>query len=358
MKSNNLQSRWRHLPLLPAVVCAALLAACSVGPDYVRPSTPMASTFKEMKGWTEARPSDGQIPTAWWARYGDPQLDALETKVISANQSLAQAEATYRQEKALVEVARAAFFPDLSVTGAGSRAKAGTSQAVTSRSISLDATWEVDLWGRVRRAVEASQANADASGATLANTQLSLQSELAIDYFQLRGADATVELLNETVNAYQKALTLTQNQYQVGVAQLSDVVQAQTQLVSTQAMAVDIGVQRSALEHAVAVLTGAPPDQLDLASDPLTESLLVPPPPIAIPSTLLQRRPDVATAERQVVAANAEIGVAIAAYYPDLSLTAGGGVVCAGNGQPVQCAGALLVGGGLARRDPVRWWRP
>jgi NodT family efflux transporter outer membrane factor (OMF) lipoprotein len=323
------QNAWQSVQRLATVLLVTGLAACSVGPDYVRPTTPVAGSFKEMKGWTEAQPSDGQIPTAWWARYGDQQLDDLETKVVSANQTLAQAAATYRQEKALVQVARAAFFPEAGITGEGSRARAGTAPPVTTRSISLDATWEVDLWGSVRRAVEASEANAAASGATLANTQLSLQSELAIDYFQLRGADATVVLLNETVDAYQKALNLTQNQYKVGVAQLSDVVLAQTQLVSTQAQAVDVGVQRSQLEHAIAVLIGAPPDALDIASDPLTEALLVPPPPIAVPSTLLQRRPDVATAERQVSAANAEIGVAVAAYYPQLSLTAGGGVSAA-----------------------------
>jgi NodT family efflux transporter outer membrane factor (OMF) lipoprotein len=330
MRSLQKPAAVRTTLLLAPALASALLVACSVGPDYVRPTSPVAGTFKELKGWSEAEPSDGQIPSAWWARYGDQQLNDLETKVVAANQTLAQAAANYRQEKALVQVARSAFFPDVGVAASGARSKLqtalGRTQAETTRGLTLDATWEIDLWGTVRRAVEASEANAAASGATLANTLLSLQSELAINYFQLRGADATEELLNETVDQYQKALTLTQNQYKVGVAQLSDVVQAQTQLVSTQAQAVDVGVQRAALEHAIAVLTGAPPDAVTIASDPLTESLLVPPPPLVIPTTLLQRRPDIATAERQVAAANAEIGVAVAAYYPNLSLSAEGGL--------------------------------
>jgi NodT family efflux transporter outer membrane factor (OMF) lipoprotein len=312
-------------------LATSLLAACSVGPDYVRPSAPQADAgFKEMSGWSAARPADDQIPTAWWMRYGDDQLNQLEGEVVLANQTLAQAAATYRQERALVEVARAAFFPDVGAAVGATRAhglEAGVGpQTSTTRSVSLDATWEVDLWGAVRRAVEASQATAVASGATLANTQLSLQSELAIDYFQLRGDDATIALLNKTIDAYQKALTLTQNQYKVGVAQLSDVVLAQTQLVSTQAQAVDAGVMRAQLEHAIAVLTGVPPSSLTIAANPLTEAQLIPPPPVAVPSTLLQRRPDIATAERQVAYANAEIGVATAAYYPNLSLSASGGL--------------------------------
>ena len=318
------------LRVLPAAAAALLLmqlGACSVGPDYVRPSAPQAAAgFKEMKGWSAAKPADDQIPTAWWMRYGDDRLNQLEGQVVLANQTLAQAAATYRQERALVEVARAGFFPSVGVSAGATRTHdLETVGQTTTRNLTLDASWEVDLWGAVRRAVEASQATAAESGATLANTQLSLQSELAIDYFQLRGDDATIALLNQTIDVYQKALTLTQNQYKVGVAQLSDVVLAQTQLVSTQAQAVDAGVNRAQLEHAIAVLTGVPPSALTIAASPLTESQLIPPPPVAISSTLLQRRPDVASAERQVAYANAEIGVATAAYYPNLSLSASGG---------------------------------
>lgn len=321
----------RLLPSAAIALLMTVLAACTVGPDYVRPSAPQASGgFKEMQGWSEAKPADDQIPTAWWMRYGDDQLNQLEGQVVLANQTLAQAAATYRQERALVDVARAAFFPEVGASAGATRAHGLVqglgSESNTTRNLSLDASWEVDLWGAVRRAVEASQATALASGATLANTQLSLQSELAIDYFQLRGDDATIALLNQTISAYQRALTLTQNQYKVGVAQLSDVVLAQTQLVSTQAQAVDAGVNRAQLEHAIAVLTGVAPSSLTIAANPLTESQLIPAPPVAVPSTLLQRRPDVATAERQVAYANAEIGVATAAYYPNLSLSASGGI--------------------------------
>jgi NodT family efflux transporter outer membrane factor (OMF) lipoprotein len=315
--------------LLLAVALAALgLSACSVGPDYKRPDPPTSVGYKEAAGWIVASPDDGHVPTDWWKRYGDPQLDDLELKVVSANPTLAQAAASYRQERALVQVARAAFFPQLSLDAGATRTSQGQGpgHAVTQRSLTLDASWEPDLWGTVSRNVEAAEANAAASGDTLANTLLSLQSELAIDYFQLRGVDATKKLLDETIVQYQKALTLTQNQYKVGVAQLSDVVLAQTQLVSTQAQDVDVGVQRAQLEHAIAVLIGMPPSGLTLADDPLTEALLIPPAPVSVPSVLLQRRPDIAVAERQMVAANAQIGVATAAFYPVVSLSAAGGL--------------------------------
>jgi NodT family efflux transporter outer membrane factor (OMF) lipoprotein len=310
-----------------AGVLAAAVSACSVGPDYKRPSAPESTGFKEAAGWIVASPDDGHVPTDWWKRYGDSQLDDLETKVVSANPTLAQAAASYRQERALVQVARAAYFPQLTLDGAANRTSQGLGPGHTNtqRSVSLDASWEPDLWGTVSRNVEASEATAAASGDTLANTLLSLQSELAIDYFQLRGVDATRKLLNETIVQYQKALTLTQNQYKVGVAQLSDVILAQTQLVSTQAQAVDVGVQRAQLEHAIAVLIGMPPSGLTLEDNPLTEALLIPPAPVSVPSLLLERRPDIAVAERQMAASNAQVGVATAAFYPVVSLSAAGG---------------------------------
>jgi NodT family efflux transporter outer membrane factor (OMF) lipoprotein len=309
---------------------AVVVSACSVGPDYKRPDAPESAGYKESAGWIVASPDDGHVPTDWWNRYGDSQLDDLELKVVSANPTLAQAAATYRQERALVQVARAAFFPQLSLNGGAARSRsslgAGPDYFNSQRSLTLDASWEPDLWGTVSRNVEAAEATAVASGDTLANTLLSLQSELAIDYFQLRGVDATRKLLNETIVQYQKALTLTRNQYNVGVAQLSDVVLAQTLLVSTQAQAVDVGVQRAQLEHAIAVLVGMPPSAVTIGDDPLTEALLVPPAPVSVPSLLLERRPDIAVAERQMAAANAQIGVATAAFYPVVNLTAAGGV--------------------------------
>ncbi len=321
----------------PQVVVTTLclsLGACTVGPDYVRPSAPTPAVYKELAGWKLAQPDGAQPRGAWWEIYHDPKLDQLMTQVVSANQSVIQAQAAYRQERALVAQARAAFFPTVSASVSSTRSGGGqgTSQRQASGSsmgtqdtLSLDASWEPDLWGAVGRNVEASQANAQASAATLGETLLSLQSELAIDYFQLRGLDATAQLLAATVAGDQKALQLTQNQYNVGVAQLSDVVLAQTQLVSVQAQAVNVGVQRSQLEHAIAVLTGKPPADFSLPPMPLTTAMLVPPAPVGVPSALLERRPDIAAAERKVAAANAEIGVATAAYYPNLTLSASGG---------------------------------
>ncbi len=317
------------------VVVAATLAVsgCALGPDYVRPSAPTAARFKEADGWKVAAPADSPPRGPWWQIYGDTTLNGLMDAVSAANPTLAQAEATYRQERALVAEARAAYFPSVGVSAGSTRSVNPTSaggQRSTGGvnkldSVTLDASWEPDLWGAVRRNVEASRANAQASAATLEDTRLSLQSELAIDYFQLRGLDATAKLLTETVDAYQKALTLTQNQYKVGVAQLSDVVLAQTQLVSTQAQLVNVGVQRSQLEHAIAVLAGKAPADLSLAPNPLTTASLVPPAPTGVPSALLERRPDIAAAERKMAAANAQIGVATAAFFPTLTLAASGG---------------------------------
>jgi NodT family efflux transporter outer membrane factor (OMF) lipoprotein len=324
------------LRLLACSLCAAGLAACSVGPDYVRPAAPESQTYKETQGWKVAQPSDALDRGAWWKVYGDAKLNELMDQLNNANQTLVQAEASYRQAHALVAQARAAYFPTASVSASSIRASAIRIPGATAPTISktdtlaLDASWEPDLWGAVRRNVEESVANEQSSAATFADTRLSLQSEMATDYFQLRGLDATAKLLTETVAAYQKALQLTENQYKVGVAQRSDVVLAQTQLVSTQAQLVNVGVQRSQLEHAIAVLVGVAPSQLTLAAMPLTTDQIVPPAPTGVPSTLLERRPDVAVAERKAAAANAQIGVATAAYFPDLTLAASGGYESSG----------------------------
>jgi NodT family efflux transporter outer membrane factor (OMF) lipoprotein len=324
---------------LAGVFVALGFAGCAVGPDYVKPVAPSSARFKELDGWKLASPADAHLRGNWWEIYGDPTLNDLMGQVSAANPTLAQAEATYRQERALVSQARAAYFPTVGLSVSATRSQSPSSGlvgkgAVPGRTnlgptnlvdVGLDASWEPDLWGSVRRSVEAANATAQASAATLENTRLSLQSELGIDYFQMRGLDTTAKLLTETVAAYQKALQLTQNQYKVGVAQLSDVVQAQTQLVSTQAQLVNVGVQRAQLEHAIAVLVGKPPSEVSIGPNPLTEASLVPPAPTGIPSELLERRPDIAAAERQVAAANAQIGVATAAYFPSLTLAASGG---------------------------------
>lgn len=318
------------IPRIGLMAASLSLCACTVGPDYVRPSAPTSQTYKELAGWKLAQPDGAQPRGPWWEIYRDPMLNNLVTQVATANQTVIQAEAAYRQERALVAQARSAFFPTVGASVSSTRSGGSQRQnsgPATSKlnTLSLDASWEPDLWGAVRRNVEASQANAQASAASFGDTLLSLQSELAIDYFELRGLDATEKLLTETVAGDQKALQLTQNQYNVGVAQMSDVVLAQTQLVSVQAQAVNVGVQRSQLEHAIAVLIGKPPANFSLAPMPLTTAMLVPPAPAGVPSTLLERRPDIASAERKVAAANAEIGVATAAYYPNLTLSASGG---------------------------------
>jgi NodT family efflux transporter outer membrane factor (OMF) lipoprotein len=303
------------------LVILLMISGCSVGPDYKRPDAPVPSSFKELKGWRQALPRDQEIRTKWWEAFGDPILNSLAQQVNVSNQSIALAESQYRQAQALVQLARANYFPTL---GAGaaytlSRPAGETSGTVNQHQISLNAIWEVDLWGKVRRQVEGSTASAEASFADLQAMRLSMQTELALNYFQLRTLDAQKKNLDEAVEAYTKALELTSNRYNAGVVAKADVAQALTQLKSTQAQAIDIGVQRAQLEHAIASLTGKPP--ADFSLPPV---IFAPPQikiPVAIPSDLLERRPDIASAERKMAAANAQIGVAKAAYYPSLSLS-------------------------------------
>jgi NodT family efflux transporter outer membrane factor (OMF) lipoprotein len=307
----------------------ALLAACSAGPDYVRPALNLPSQFKEANGWKPAQPRDQALPGKWWEIFKDPQLNALEEQVAAANPSIAQAEAQYRQAQHLVNAARAAYFPTGTATATVNRFRAasGTNVAVPGvrylYGLALSVAWEPDLWGSVRRQVESDIASAQASAATLQALKLSTQATLAQDYFQLRMLDAQKKLLDETVAAYDKNLALTQNRYAVGVAAKTEVVQAETQLQSTRAQAIDLGVQRAQMEHAIAILAGKTPAELSLSFAPLNS---VPPPlPPALPSELLERRPDIASAERKVAAANATIGVAKAAFFPSLNLAATNG---------------------------------
>jgi NodT family efflux transporter outer membrane factor (OMF) lipoprotein len=293
--------------------------------------------------WTRARPSDAIKRGAWWEIFGDATLNGLEEQIDVSNQSLKQAEAQYRQAAAIVSGARANFFPTVGVSASGQRAgryttgsassggtvgsgtvdTSGSSHPTNTYSVPFTASWEPDLWGQVRRTVEGDVANAQASAATLESTRLSLQAQLAQTYFQLRVVDEQKRLLDETVAAYQKSLLLTQNQYNVGVAARADVVQADTQLKQAQVQAIDLGIARAQFEHAIALLVGKTPAEFSLA----VETLKVAPPaiPVELPSTLLERRPDVATAERQAAAANAQIGVAEAAWFPNLLLSATAG---------------------------------
>lgn len=305
------------------------LSACAVGPDYVRPEAAFSNEFKEAKGWKPARPRDTALPQKWWRIFEDPKLNELEEQVAAANQSVAQAEAQYRQAQHLVQSSQSSLLPVATLTGQTSRFQAASGQSVAVAGVrnlfglGAGAVWEADLWGRIRRQVEANTGNAQASAATLHGLILSSQATLAQNYFQLKTLDAQKALFDETVAAFAKTLEITKNRYAVGVAGKADVVQAEAQLESARAQAVNLGVQRARLEHAIAVLIGKTPAELSLPASPV----LVKPPeiPLSLPSELLERRPDIAAAERQVAAANARIGVAKAAYFPTLNLAVSGG---------------------------------
>jgi NodT family efflux transporter outer membrane factor (OMF) lipoprotein len=331
--------RWGRLTLATVAGVLTLLTGCVVGPDYVRPTVITPAAYKEVDGWKTARPQDDVTRGAWWEIFGDPQLNALEAQVSLSNQNLAVAEATYRQARALVREARASYFPTLTLglgytrfrdsatlgksLGGGSSGAGASSGPRSDFQLGLDFSWELDLWGRIRRTVESNQASAQASAGDLESARLSFQAELAQDYFQLRTLDAQKQLLDETVAAYEKSLDLTKNRYASGVASQADVVQAETQLKTAQAQAIDVGVQRAQLEHAIALLIGQPASTFSLPAAPLTAT--PPPIPVGVPSALLERRPDIAAAERRVAAANAQIGIAEAAYFPTLTLSASSG---------------------------------
>ncbi len=324
----------RPLSAAVAVATAVLLAGCAVGPDYHRPDTSIPAAFKEAPaGWKVAQPADRADRGPWWSVYNDPQLDALVGKLNASNQTIAQSAAAYRQARALVAEARAAYFPTVGLTASGSRSRTGrtsssssfgsSSSISNSYSVGLDASWEPDLWGKVSRTVSAQRAGEAAAAADLANARLSQQALLAQTYFQLRTSDALQKLLDDTVKSYGESLKLTQNQYAQGVAARADVIQAQTQLQSAQAASIDNGVARAQYEHAIATLIGEPASTFSLAPNPLAAE----PPitPVDVPSALLERRPDIAAAERRAAAANEQIGVAIAAFFPTLTLSATGG---------------------------------
>lgn len=315
-------------------LCVAMLSACAVGPDYQRPQTAEIAQYKEAKGWRQANPSDSLARGAWWELYGDQQLNALVEKLNSANQTVAQSEAQYRQAQALVRSARGAFYPSVDLSVGKTRSSQGTGSSSSSLSSSasgirdtynaqLGVSWEADIWGKLRRSLQANEASAQASFADLAAMRLSQQSELVQNYLQLRVIDQQKRLLESTVAAYEKSLQMTQNQYRAGISGRDAVAQAQTQLKSTQGDLVDLIWQRAQFENAIAVLTGQAPAEFSIAESQSIPNL--PQIPLSLPSQLLERRPDIASAERSVIAANANIGVAKAAYYPDLTLSMSGG---------------------------------
>jgi NodT family efflux transporter outer membrane factor (OMF) lipoprotein len=304
-----------------------LSSACMIGPKYQRPGAAAPPAFKEAPpaGWKEAQPNDGALRGNWWKVYNDPRLDALEDQVSISNQNVLAAEAQFREAKAAVRIARAGLFP--TVTAAPSATDSGTGTPSSVRrvyTIPVDLGYQIDVWGSIRRGVAANSALAQASAAQLGNARLLYQAELAADYFQMQGLDASQQLLEATVKSYERNVQLTQDRFDGGVASQGDVALAQTQLETARVQLADLGVDRAQFEHAIAVLTGKPPSDLSIPTAPNQA-----PPPVSsigIPSTLLERRPDVAAAERQVAAANEQIGIAKAAFYPSLNFSAGAGL--------------------------------
>ncbi len=302
------------VPRIVAIAAAAastLIASCTLGPDYVRPAADVPPAYKEAKGSAAATPRTAIPAGRWWELYGDPELDALASQVVLNNQTLRAAEARVRQAQAAIDVARAPGF--FSLNAASSNQKVG-----------LTAGWEIDLWGRIRRGVEASEATAESTADDLAAATLSLQAQVAQNYFLLRVQDAETRLLQDSAARYERSLQLTRNQYDAGVVSRGDVVQAEAQLMSTRSQALEAELNRAQLEHAIAILIGKAPADLSIPS--AVVNLQIPALPPTLPSELLVRRPDIAAAERRMAAANAQIGVAQAAFYPSMRLFAGGGI--------------------------------
>ncbi|MPS49672.1 efflux transporter outer membrane subunit [Methylobacillus sp.] len=319
---------------LGVIGLSLLLPACMVGPDYRRPQTVAPAAFKHQEGWSIASPADDIPKGEWWKRYGDAELNQLVARLNNSNLTLAQYEAQYRQAFALAQSARGALWPQLNATLGKTRAGQGAGSSTSSQAVqvsgirttynaALNASWEIDIWGRLRRTLEANRASAEASLATLAAMRLSMQSELVQNYLQLRVMDQQKRLLTETADTYRRVVQLTESQYKRGVVASADVAAATTQLKNTEAELVDLVWQRAQLENAIAVLIGEAPANFSLAEADTMPQL--PAVPAAVPSQLLERRPDVAAAERSVMAANANIGVAKSAYYPSLTLSATGG---------------------------------
>ena len=327
--------------LAVSLIALILFKGCDKAPKYVKPTvaTPPAykeigpDVFKETNDWKFARPNDGVIRGKWWEMFNDPQLNAFEEQLNVSNQSIALADANFRAARALVKESRSQYFPTVTTSpsiivsrqsSAATHANVSPGRQAVSYTLPFDASWEPDFWGRIRNTVVASTSEAQATAADLQNVRLTVEAELAFDYYQLRSLDAERHLLDTTIVAFQQQLELTRVRQQTGIASDEDVAQAETQLETTQAQATDLGIQRAQLEHAIAILTGQPPATLSIPVAPLD----APPPavPVGLPSQLLERRPDIAAAERRVAEANAEIGVTKAAFYPSLNLGATAGL--------------------------------
>ncbi|HLZ73410.1 efflux transporter outer membrane subunit [Phenylobacterium sp.] len=332
----------KHLPskLTAVLMASAALAGCAVGPNYVRPSAPLSPTFKEASGWSPAAPADALDRGDWWSLFGDPILNGLEARVQVNNQNVIAAEAAYRQARAIVAEDRGQLFPTITLNGSGTQSGSGGGgkgsvvtgadgtpiitgggggTSASSYRANVGASWQPDVWGRIRRTIEGAKSNAQASAADLESAKLSAQGELATDYFGLREADAEMAIDRATAADYQRALTIAQNRYNAGVTVRSDVYQAQTQLANAQADLAGTEQTRANFEHAIAVLVGEAPGNFTLSAAAWVAT--VPGLPATVPSALLQRRPDIAGAERRAQAANAQIGVQVSTFFPNITLT-------------------------------------
>jgi NodT family efflux transporter outer membrane factor (OMF) lipoprotein len=325
---------WKRVQTCVGLVVSVLsIVGCAVGPKYQRPAAEVPPAYKEVGDWKPAQPNDQNLGGNWWEIFQDSQLNALETQVNVSNQNLKAAEAQYTQARAILRYNRANYFPTVTTNPVATRNKTSANRQPHSPSfngisyndfqIPFELSYQIDVWGRVRRTVESYREQAQASAADMATVNLSMHAQLALSYFQARMLDAEEQLLNSTVTEYEQALELIENRFAGGLASDVEVQQAETQLETTRAQAIDVGVARAQYEHAVAVLIGKPPSSFNLAPLPLT----MPPPPIPVglPSELLERRPDIAAVERLMASANAQIGIAKSAYYPLVNLAALGG---------------------------------
>ncbi|MDB5742399.1 MAG: outer rane efflux protein NodT family [Polaromonas sp.] len=331
MQPEKISCRSRHA-LMAAALVALALGGCAVGPDHRRPATPEVSSFKEAEGWVPAAPADALERGPWWSLFNDPVLDQLAARVDVSNQNVAQAVGAYAQARALVREQRSSLFPSVTLNGGANRSHSSSSSGGSSAAggsggrtgnsyqLSIGASWEPDVWGRLGRAVNSASASAQASAADLASARLSAQGELAVNYLSLRQTDAQKALLATTLAGFRRTLEITQNRYAAGIVARTDVLQSQTQLANAQADEAGLVRQRAQLEHAIAVLVGEAPGNFTLAPVPWTAE--VPQIPLGVASELLQRRPDIAAAERRVAVANEQIGIAQTAYYPSLPLGA------------------------------------
>ncbi len=300
-------------------VLLVALAGCAVGPNYRRPDIDISSSYKEEKDWKPSEPNDAISRGEWWSIFKDPGLDQLESQIDISNQNVKAAAAAVEEAQALVQEAQAGFWPTLAANFGRQRGRTRGADVQTTTSAGIAGSWNIDIWGQIRRSTESNKASAQASAAALAAARLSAQGQLATAYFQLRAQDQLQSLLNDTVQAQEKSLKIAESRFRFGVAAKGDLVSAQTQLLTSQSQQVNAGIQRALLEHAIAVLIGQSPSTFSLSNAAMRTD--VPTIPPGIPSALLERRPDIAEAERKVAAANAQIGVARAAFFPTLILS-------------------------------------